>query len=283
MNPSMSTASSNHLDFAIIGAMKCGTTSLFDFLAAHPDVCAPRNKEPHYFTRGYRMPAAYYRHIFRHRLDGQICGEASPTYSWVQRYPRSPERIAADAPDVRLIFLIRDPLERVLSQLRHRRLVGTIDPDVETAVRYPELWERSSYKTTLTAYLEHFDRARLLVADLADLGARSTLLTVLDHLDLDPAPLEPLPLQNANASIDRVRVPGFIGRSASTSVGAVVRDVLPQALVNGLKKPFEHAAEARVRPGPTITNEDLRRHAPDECARVEAEYAAVRRDFLDRL
>ena len=36
MNPSMSTASSNHLDFAIIGAMKCGTTSLFDFLAAHP-------------------------------------------------------------------------------------------------------------------------------------------------------------------------------------------------------------------------------------------------------
>ena len=58
--------------FAIIGAMKCGTTSLFDFLTSHPDVCAPRNKEPHYFTRGYRMPAAYYRRLFRECGDEQI-------------------------------------------------------------------------------------------------------------------------------------------------------------------------------------------------------------------
>lgn len=278
----MSTAHSNHLGFAIIGAMKCGTTSLFDLLAAHPGVCAPRNKEPHYFTRGYRMPASYYRRLFRHCTEGQLCGEASPTYSWVQRYPECPGRLAADAPDVRLVFLVRDPLDRVLSHLRHRRLVGALEADAAEAVRFPELWERSLYDTSMTAYLEHFDRNRIHVADLADLGERSSLLAVLDHLGLAADPIEPLTLPIANASIDRSEVPGFVGRVASTPVGSIVRDLLPPDLLDRLKRPFTRSnSTERAADAVQITRADLHRYASDECARVEAEYAAVRRKYID--
>jgi len=280
----MSTAPSNHLGFVIIGAMKCGTTSLFDFLAAHPDVCAPQNKEPHYFTRGYKMPAAYYRRLFRHREEGQLCGEASPTYSWVQRFPETAARIATDAPDVRLIFLIRDPLERVQSQLRHRQLVGNLNPHLETAIRQPELWERSSYQATMNAYLEHFDRNRIHVADLADLTNPDQLADVLAHLGLAAGPLEPLALPESNASADRQAIPGPIGRIASTPVGSIVRDLIPRSLVSRLKRPFERPTATptgdTAAPSAAVTKDELRRYAPDECARVEAEYAAVRRDFL---
>ena len=65
----------------------------------------------------------YYRWVFRGRIEGQITGETSPTYSWVQRYPEAPRRIAADAPGIPLIFMIRDPVERLLSHYRHRLLL----------------------------------------------------------------------------------------------------------------------------------------------------------------
>jgi len=283
----MPSAPSNHLGFAIIGAMKCGTTSLFEFLAAHPDVCAPRNKEPHYFTRGYKMPAAYYRHLFKHRRDGQLCGEASPTYSWVQRFPETPARLAHDAPDVRLVFLIRDPLDRVLSQLRHRDLVGTPDRDLVAAVRNAELWERSSYATTLTSYLEHFDQNRIHVADLDDLSDPNQLAAVLAHLGLDAGPLEPLSLPEANASADRQAVPGALGRIASTPIGSVVRDLVPRDVLGRLKRPVRRSTLPPVHPDQTKTQlvlnkDDLRAHAPDECASVQAQYETVRRDFLGK-
>jgi hypothetical protein len=138
-----------HLDFLIIGAMKAGTSSMFDFLAAHPGVDAPRNKEPHYFSRSYRMPVTYYRWVFRGRIEGQITGEASPTYSRVQRYPEVPRRIAADAPGIPLIFMIRDPVERLLSHYRHRLLLGRQSGDAAKEIA-PALWERSGPQSRRT-------------------------------------------------------------------------------------------------------------------------------------
>lgn len=244
----MPTAASISLDFAIIGAMKCGTTSLFDFLAAHPDVCAPANKEPHYFTRGYRLPAAYYRRLFRGCGPGQRRGEASPTYSWVDRFPECPARIARDA------------------------------PDVATAVANPEIWERSSYRTTIEAYLAHFPRTQLHVADLATLDSPTRLGDVLAFLDLDPAPLEPLALPTANVSDERTAVPGVVGRIASSAYGAMIRDLVPRERLRRIKRRVERPVD----PGrmPAITIDDLRHHEPERCAAVEEQFAWVRAEFL---
>ena len=78
-----------------------------------------------------------------------------------------------------------------------------------------------------------------------------------------------------------------VGSPGLTPVGAVVRDLLPRNLIRTLKRPFERSVEAG--PEPTtpasttpVTIDDLRRIAPEECARVEAEYQVVRRDFIDQ-
>lgn len=296
----MKTAPAAHLDFVIIGAMKAGTTSLFEFLAAHPDVCAPRNKEPHYFTRGYKFPAAYYRMLFRHCDEQQLCGEASPTYSWVQAFPDTPARIASDAPDARLIYTIRDPLDRVLSHIRHQDLLGGPAGRVANPLDEPALWERSSYRTTIEAYLEHVPREQLLVVDLADMQADERWLRhILDYLGLDAGPLEPLSLPSANVSDERMAVPGFVSRIATTPVGSMVRDIVPRDMLDRLKRVVARRnargpeqldrATTTVGSSPgtphrslaSITKDDLQAEKPAECAEIESQYRWARAEFID--
>jgi hypothetical protein len=118
-------------DFIIIGAQKCGTTSLYEYLAAHPAVAPAARKEVHYFDRGFRRGRAWYRAHFPtvpYRLVSEaltrqrlVVGEASPMYLF---HPQVPRRVRALLPDVKLIALLRDPVERAYSQYHHRARRG---------------------------------------------------------------------------------------------------------------------------------------------------------------
>jgi hypothetical protein len=103
----------------IVGAMRAGTTSLFSFLARHPQVAASFGKEVHYFDLRFHRGPAWYRCQFRRpRTDtrGDAVGvESSPYYMFD---PRVPGRMAALMPDVKLVFLLRDPVERAFSHYR---------------------------------------------------------------------------------------------------------------------------------------------------------------------
>lgn len=272
-----------HLDFVIIGAMKAGTTSVFDFLSAQPGVHAPRNKEPHYFTHGYRMPSAYYRSLFRGRQAGQLNGEASPTYSWTRGYPLCASRIAADAPGVRVIYLVRDPIERILSHHRHHVLLGQRSSSDLATLGDPALWDRSRYRETIETYLRHIDRERLFVADLEDLQRDERgLRSLLDFLDLaQPGSAVGLPVANASAS--RTAVPGVVGRIARTPIGSVLRDVVPAERLQRMKdRVARPASVAATDEGTVVDAEAIRRMFPTLCDEVDAEYAWVGAEFLDR-
>jgi hypothetical protein len=123
--------------FIVIGAQRAGTTSLFDYLCRHPDVAPPTPpkkevwwwKELHFFDyrfwRGldwYRscFPLALSRTLARRRGHDLVTGEATPSYIV---HPAVPERIASTLPDVRLIALLRDPIERAYSH--HQLMVRT--------------------------------------------------------------------------------------------------------------------------------------------------------------
>ena len=115
-------------DFLIIGAQRAGTTSLFRYLAAHPNVVPPSlNKGIHYFDtqnfgRGpdwYRshFPTDAYRAWTRRRTGGDVLtGEGSPYYVF---HPLGPERIAGVLPEAKLILMLRDPASRAYSQYQH--------------------------------------------------------------------------------------------------------------------------------------------------------------------
>jgi hypothetical protein len=110
-------------DFLIIGTMKGGTTSLFQYLAKHPSIRPPFRKEIKYFDLHYRQGSGWYRaHFPTHfKMSGGITGEATPYYMF---HPLAPKRIAADLPQVKLIAILRNPVDRAYSHYNHMVRVG---------------------------------------------------------------------------------------------------------------------------------------------------------------
>ncbi|MGH8890407.1 MAG: sulfotransferase domain-containing protein [Acidothermaceae bacterium] len=117
--------------FMLAGFVKAGTTTLFDRLAAHPDVLPPRHRLLHYFSYEYERGGKWYTEQFpavaRARTQAvlrqrrPITGEGSPSYA---DHPLAPQRVHADFPDVRLIFLLRNPIERAYSHYNMSRRDG---------------------------------------------------------------------------------------------------------------------------------------------------------------
>ena len=118
-------------DFLLVGTQKGGTTSLYRYLAAHPDVLSPSAKEPFFFDRRFARGVGWYRAWFpthaavrrrAARAPGPVLtGEASTTYL---DHPAVPARAASVVPGARIIALLRDPTERAISHYFHNRRKG---------------------------------------------------------------------------------------------------------------------------------------------------------------
>ena len=100
-------------DFLGIGAQKAGTTWLWENLRRHPEIFLPDKKELHYFDNKFDQSLRYYTHRFE-EARGRIKGEITPAYGILPR--DRIDFIRAIMPRVRLIFLMRDPVERAWSQ-----------------------------------------------------------------------------------------------------------------------------------------------------------------------
>lgn len=129
-------------DFLIVGAQRCGTTSLFKTLAQHPAVLpAVLHKGVHYFDKHYGRGMAWYRGHFplqasawraeRRTGTRPVTGESSPYYMF---HPLAGQRIASDLPGVRLVVLLRDPVERAYSAYTHERARGYESETFERAL-----------------------------------------------------------------------------------------------------------------------------------------------------
>jgi hypothetical protein len=120
----------------IPGAMKAGTTSLFRYLEGHPQLAPAPCKEVHYFDHHFHRGPDWYRGQFtatRRTASGtaRIACESSPYYMFE---PRVPARIRELVPDVKLVFLLRDPIERAFSHYHNNRRLGREPLDFEAAL-----------------------------------------------------------------------------------------------------------------------------------------------------
>ncbi|MXO60725.1 hypothetical protein GRI89_14375 [Altererythrobacter salegens] len=104
-------------DFLIFGAAKSGTTTLFDFLRRHPQVFLPEIKEPEFYSidEKFLTARAWYEGLFAQARIDQVVGEGSQTYSMWPHFAKAPERIATELPNVKLVYIMRDPIERAYS------------------------------------------------------------------------------------------------------------------------------------------------------------------------
>ena len=119
-------------DFLGIGVQKGGTTTLHRLLKQHPDVFLPAYKEVHYFSLHYGRGDAWYCQQFSSARRDQCCGEITPYYIF---HPEVPQRVRALLPQVKLILLLRDPVERALSQVFHSRRIGLETFDLDCALK----------------------------------------------------------------------------------------------------------------------------------------------------
>ena len=104
-------------DFIIIGGQRCGTSSLYKYLAAHPQIAPASRKEVHYFDLNYQRGLRWYQSQFQDKQGpNMLCGEASPYYFF---HPLAAQRCASILPEVKIIVLLRDPVDRAYSHFHH--------------------------------------------------------------------------------------------------------------------------------------------------------------------
>lgn len=119
-------------NFLLLGAAKCGTSSLAYYLSQHPDVCFSEPKEPVFFEAEYEKGLGHYwREYFASWRGERAIGEGRV---WNLYLPFVPPRIHESVPEARLVVLLRDPVERVYSHWWHRHSRGQEPLDFERAV-----------------------------------------------------------------------------------------------------------------------------------------------------
>lgn len=159
-------------DFIIIGAMKAGTTTLYEMLSRHPQIGMSREKETDFFVqgRGWARGLPWYQAQFT--PGRQVYGEASPNYTKREAFPGVPERVHAMLPAVKLIFIARDPVARAVSQYRHAVLSGVPVPSpahMADSAQMRHLVDCSSYAAQLDPWLALFPQTHLLLLQFEDL------------------------------------------------------------------------------------------------------------------
>jgi Sulfotransferase domain len=213
-------------DFFIVGAPKCGTTSMYAYLREHPGIFLPFHKEPLFFgsdlTHRYgRLTPQEYVALFRDARPDQLVGEASAWYLYSETAARE---IRDAAPDARIVVMLRNPIDVMYAQ--HSQLLFTRQESIATfaealaaeprrlegrdlppgSFRRENLYYRRMvrFADQLERYLEAFGRERVHVIVFDDLRAdtRAVYLRLLDFLGVEP--YEPAAFQARNES-QRIR------------------------------------------------------------------------------
>ncbi len=251
-------------DFLVIGAYKSGTSSLHHHLRSHPDIYIPEAKEPSFWAfsdganpeRPARAQAVVnqqqYLEMFAPAGSKQLLGEVSPEYMTA---PGTCERIKNGLPDVRLIAILRNPVERAYSDyLMYRRLGLESETQFSAALADQERRARASlphgsylstgcYAAQIQPYVEQFGQ-RLLVLRFDSLKSEAPQLIARIHNFLGVEPLE----SEASAEVHNVSgIPSnravALAYRARHKLRPILRGVVPDGLNKSVGKLLQRGLE----------------------------------------
>ncbi|MEM9460475.1 MAG: sulfotransferase [Myxococcota bacterium] len=181
-------------NFIVIGAAKAGTTSLHRYLDGHPELSMCPYKEPHFFSTDviYERVMAWYEGLFADCDESTLCGEASTSYTFGPQAAQAPARIRAHVPDAKLIYLMREPVARLHSEVMQgikysQHVLG--QTELPRSVQEVILANLSTlhagrYIEQIERYLGVFPREQLMVVLHEDLvsAPRATLARIFAFL-----------------------------------------------------------------------------------------------------
>lgn len=244
-------------DFLIIGAPRAGTSWLYVVLRQHPALWLPPVKELHYFDKsartrtwldpyerrrvrpralnlwhlsylfGRRSDEWYAKLFHKAQLKGLIAGEATPDYAVLDA--DGFKRIQRMNPDIKLIFIMRDPVDRSWSAVNNAFKKGRVSRSLtEAAVEWARRegpMARSSYPETIRRLEGIFPRAQLHYCFFDDLAQRPAdfVAAVLSFLDVEPTDSQMFPANAINAVVQGKPVPNEFARE-------LARDLLPSVI-----------------------------------------------------
>jgi sulfotransferase family protein len=174
----------------VIGAQKCGTSGLHYYLSLHPEISMSKPKELNFFIaeRNYPRGLDWYRAHFDPRA--KVRGESSPNYTAYPQHVGVPERMHSIVPDAKLLYMVRDPLDRVAAHWIHNFAKRREKGDLRDTLMHPNTsyLSRSHYYTQLQQFLRVYPREQVLLLEQQDLRNRrlETLRAVFEFLGVDP-------------------------------------------------------------------------------------------------
>lgn len=279
-------------DFLIIGAARAGTTALHSYLRQNPNVFMPKSKEPNFFcfegeTLKCKGPGAdyinnsvvdieAYRAMFAPASEGSICGEASPLYLYS---PKAPERIHHHIPDVRMVVILRNPIDQALSHYLYavKQRIEPLDDfaealeaeDERLAAGWQPLFGYSRfprYAEQLSRYFRLFDRDQFLIRTYEDLQTdpQALIADITEFIGADTGFRPDVSSQLNAGGVPRSRlfqdflmkpnpVTGLIARVMPQEMRWKIRDRLSQVnLKRGIEMPPRARAILRERLLPEI-------------------------------
>lgn len=231
--PTSGAAPSMLPNLMIIGAAKCGTTSLHAYLDSHPQVFMARLKELRFFSDPEcRKWLPWYCEQFP--TDAPVRGESSTMYTRAPALPGTAERMHSLLPDAKLIYMVRDPVERAVASYLEERF-QRLDPrplaeafaDLDDP--YNPYVAASRYAEQLGHFRKHFADEQILVLPLGELERQpeATMARVFAFVGVDDTNQVDIKVR-LNEGVAKYEYPGVGGRLRRSALGSAVRRLPPR-------------------------------------------------------
>ncbi len=279
-------------DFCIIGSPKCGTTTLDRYLGAHPGVFVCELKEPHYFSTPEILARgeAWYTGLYAGAAPEQICGEASTSYTRYPIVPGTVERMYDANPDMKLIYILRNPVDRVESEalqtmkylknvmgedFRHMTLDAFLEMIEDPASPYySAIVETSRYEEQIRAFEARFPPEQILLLTQADLRQEPEAVMQRLHAFLGLA----AHTEFAGGGDKNVTADFFTGSAREAATGRLSRlpgyGVLKALVPEAMKKRLIKSLSGPPNPQAQKLSLDMRQRLEHELAASTAAVAA---------
>lgn len=212
-------------DFLIIGVQKGGTTSLYNFLNQHSSINLSKHKEIHFFDKKYNYGFFWYRSFFPFLWDKRLSGEATPYYIY---HPLVAKRVKDKYPKIKIIVLLRNPLDRAISHYNmevHRGREQSKDilslfnlepgmikketqklhsnPDYQSdQLQHNSYFDRGNYSQQIKRWYQYFNKEQILILKSEDLfnNNKNKLSKVLEFLNINASENISFPKDNTSSS-----------------------------------------------------------------------------------
>lgn len=230
-------------DFIIIGGMKCATSTLHSQLALQPGIFMSTPKEPNFFSDDDQFARGFnwYASLFESAGPDDICGESSTHYTKMPTYPHTVPRLGQALENTKFIYVMRHPIDRLVSHYMHEWSQKVISCDIEKAIElYPELIEYSCYHRQLKPYFDKFgvDAVLPVFFDNLRINPQADLERICQFIGYNQNPVwKDIPAENI--SNERIRKFPFYDLLVDSELATTLRrNFIPQSMRNKVKALF---------------------------------------------